>query len=91
MVSIRTRDIEKVVMFDLENCFIKLGDIVVRQREGVAMGSPLSPVLAVLICVKYEKEFMGGVDRERRVRIRRYVDDVWMTVQYRRGKEIIHL
>ena len=51
------------------------------------MGSPLSPVLAVVICVYYERIFFAEPGRDKRLWMKRYVDDVWAVAKYRKGNE----
>jgi hypothetical protein len=49
------------------------------------MGSPLSPPLAVLICMMYKVLFKENLGSELRIRVRRYIDDVWVVGKWRRG------
>lgn len=86
--EIRVKDIIKIVEFDLNNCYIKIGEIVLKQRWGVPMGSPLSPVLVIVICTKYEVTFMETLGRDNRLRVKRYIDDVWCVGKYRRESTI---
>ena len=49
------------------------------------MGSPLSPILAIVICVKYEIVFQGTLGVDNRLMIRRYMDDTWMIGRFKKG------
>eukprot|EP00026_Physarum_polycephalum_P003471 Phypoly_transcript_03483.p1 GENE.Phypoly_transcript_03483~~Phypoly_transcript_03483.p1 ORF type:complete len:357 (-),score=31.02 Phypoly_transcript_03483:258-1328(-) len=84
-VEMKIEDIIKVVMFDLNNCYIRLGKVIVKQGWGIPMGSPLSPILAIVICVKYEVVFLGTLGVDNRLKVKRYMDDVWMIGRYARG------
>eukprot|EP00026_Physarum_polycephalum_P008851 Phypoly_transcript_08954.p1 GENE.Phypoly_transcript_08954~~Phypoly_transcript_08954.p1 ORF type:complete len:201 (+),score=16.84 Phypoly_transcript_08954:576-1178(+) len=52
------------------------------------MGSPLSPILAIVICVKYEKVFEATLGVDNRMKIRRFMDDVWVVGKYKKGSRI---
>jgi hypothetical protein len=80
MHSLDSETIRRVVEFDLQNCLFSIGKINLRQVIGIPMGSPLSPVLAVLLCAFYESNFLQQLSREQRKSIAgfRYVDDVFL-------------
>lgn len=81
-VELRLRDVIRVVEFDLNNCYIRIGKVMLKQKWGVPMGSPLSPVLAVLICTKYERVFIESLRCDRNLKVKRYIDDVWCVGKY---------
>ena len=82
-VELKIKDIIKIVDFDLGNCYIKLGEIILRQKWGVLMGSPLSPILAIVICIKYEVVFKATLGSDNKIKIKRYMDDMWGIVKYK--------
>jgi hypothetical protein len=86
-VELKMKDIIKVVMFDLNNCYIRLGRVIVKQGWGIPMGSPLSPILAIVICVKYETVFKETLGVDNRLKIKRYMDDVWLIGRYKKGSK----
>ena len=54
------RDIKSIVQllqFDLENIYFTSRGHLLRQTIGIAMGSPLSPALAIMNCAFYEHKF----------------------------------
>ena len=63
------QQIRDVLIWDMENVFFMVGNVVLRQINGLPMGSPPSPVLANLTCgVGYEQSYnaeMGTADGER--------------------------
>ena len=72
--------LREIVKFDLENCLYVVGTEVLRQKKGVPMGSPLSPPLAILICIFYEAEALearGPQEGMERLGVR-WVDDLLM-------------
>jgi hypothetical protein len=77
-VTFSFQDLEDIVRFDLSNAIFTTYDSVLKQNVGIPMGSPLSPVLANLICAYHEVHYL----REQRldncpqpVDGTRYVDD----------------
>lgn len=87
MVDFQTTNILKLVEFDLQNCFFRLGKMILIQKEGIPMGSPLSPPLAVLTCLRYEMEIQSTLGADNRIRIKRYIDDVWFLGKFKKGDE----
>jgi hypothetical protein len=87
-VELKMRDIVRVVMFDLNNCYIRLGDVIVQQKWGIPMGSLLSPILVIVICVKYETVFGATLGVDNRLKIKRFMDDVWVIGKYKRGNRM---
>jgi hypothetical protein len=70
--------IGRVIEMDLNNTFFTIGDITLQQTKGIPMGSPLSPVLAIMVCAYYENMFFKTCSTDERKRIEgiRYVDDI---------------
>ena len=59
-----TDTIRFILHFDLDNCYYRVGEKLVRQIFGVPMGSPPSPPCADLMCSYYEDPFCRGPLRE---------------------------
>ena len=75
--------LESIVHFDLNNCFFHIGNFILLQIIGIGMGSPISPVIAVVLCAHSEVTFMRTLGLSSRLlRGTRYVDDVFLL--YRR-------
>ena len=81
--------IASVIDMDLCNTFFQVGNVFLKQNKGVPMGSPISPILAVLVAAYYEHTFVTteesrGVGVEKRMRGSRYmyVDDIIVLVGY---------
>jgi hypothetical protein len=76
-VNFPLTSIRQVVKFDLENATFTIGDKILRQTVGIPMGSPISPVLAILVCAY--SEHLSLCDRQKHQRRKvhgvRYVDD----------------
>ena len=45
------------VLFDLANVYFTLGTTILRQHNGIPMGSPISPALAIIVCAHAEHLF----------------------------------
>lgn len=78
-----------VISMDLNNAIFKVGDTVLRQKKGVPMGSPLSPVLAIMVAAYYENRFLCNCNEDERRRLNglRYVDDIIVIGKYRLNDE----
>ncbi len=76
-IIFKIEDLLDIVKFDLNNCVFTVGDVTLRQVIGIAMGSPLSPILAILVCAYYENKFLVSLSRNAAARVKgvRYVDD----------------
>ena len=59
----------EIVNMDLSNAFFTVGDVLLKQIKGIAMGSPLSPILAILVCAYYENTFFRACDDDERDRV----------------------
>lgn len=87
--ELRTSELLKIVQFDLDNGIIAIGEILLRQTEGIPMGSPASPPIAILVCVKYEWEFRTSLGKDDRyIRMYRYIDDVWAVAKFKRDSQL---
>jgi hypothetical protein len=67
-----------VINMDLENSMFTVGDVILRQLKGIPMGSPISPILAIMVCAYYESSFYKNCNSDERQRTEgvRYVDDI---------------
>jgi hypothetical protein len=70
-------------MFDLSNVFFALGNVVLRQHNGIPMGSPTSPSLAITVCAHAEHLFHASITDFPRFLAVRYMDDIHATATYR--------
>ena len=68
-------EIMSIVKFDLDNCFFKSGNQILKQNVGIPMGSPLSPILALIICAFYEAKHKLSINNAYILEGERYVDD----------------
>ena len=70
-------DLTAIVKFDLDNCY-SVGGSIIQQTVGIPMGSPLSPALAVLICIFYEHSMISDLPPHPNVHLvgTRYIDDL---------------
>ena len=50
-------DVRLLLQFDIENCYYRVGDAVVKQVHGVPMGSPPSPAVASAVMQFFEHPF----------------------------------
>ena len=51
-------DVRLLLQFDIENCYYRVGDAVVKQVHGVPMGSPPSPAVASAVMQFFEHPFL---------------------------------
>jgi hypothetical protein len=82
-VSLTFAQIKSFVMFDLSNVFFALGNVVLRQHNGIPMGSPTSPSLAITVCAHAEHLFHASITDFPRFLAVRYMDDIHATATYR--------
>ena len=67
-----------VINMDLENSMFTVGDVILMQLKGIPMGSPISPILAIMVCAYYESSFYKNCNSDERKRTEgvRYVGDI---------------
>ena len=65
------------LIWSLSECYVRLGDTLLRQDMGVPQGAPHSPALAICMCSVLEHRALRnpGMDWHR-LGIRRYMDDI---------------
>lgn len=83
-VNFSLSDLRDIVEFDLDNAIFTVGDVILKQNVGIPMGSPISPVLATLVCSYSESMSISQRKHagERRVYGKRYVDDAFYICGY---------
>ena len=73
-------DLKQLLLFCTHNIQFKFNDKIYRQKDGVAMGSPLGPILADIFMSSLEntklKQFIDGF-----VVYKRYVDDIFCVTE----------
>jgi hypothetical protein len=75
-VTFTLKDIENIVEFDISNAYFKTGSQMLQQKIGIPMGSPISPMLAIVFCAFYECiHEVKQIHSSNKVRGSRYVDD----------------
>ena len=86
------KTLQTILMFDIKNIYFKLGKDMVQQIEGVPMGSPASPALAVAVCMQAEHKFLSTLDATQRKQIVgfRYVDDLLTFVSPNFDTKVLH-
>ena len=56
-VFISLNEIFEIVSFDVDNVFFTLGpNNILKQISGIPMGSPMSPAIAIIVCIFYENK-----------------------------------
>ena len=78
-VSLSFNQLLQFVLFDLENVFFTLGAILLKQINGIPMGSPTSPALAIIVCAHAEHTFLKSILDFPRFFAVRYMDDIHVT------------
>ena len=86
-MQIDLEQLEKIIRFDLNNTFFRVGIEYYRQIKGIPMGSNLSPVLAYLICEYYERRVPRRIPTQHLQNIEgaRYMDDLLLIYFYVKG------
>ena len=81
--------IMEILRFDLSQAIFRLGDTLLKQKEGAPIGGILSTAMAICVCFYSEHHFYLTLRADERLfRHNRYVDDAWGIVAYdRRDKE----
>ena len=74
----------EIVNMDLNNAIFSVGDVILKQVKGVPMGSPLSPILAILVASYYEYMFFSNLSELEKDKVDgiRYVDDIVIIGSY---------
>ena len=81
LITVPVVKIVQTVIFDLQNSYCTVGDRVNRQIKGIPMGSPLSPALAIITCMRAEKEFISSIATDSQyLRGSRWMDDLLITI-----------
>ena len=75
-IKITKKDLEKLFEFATSETHILFHGNYYNQIDGVAMGSPLGPVLANLFMSFYDKEWLKEFNFCKVLLYRRYVDDI---------------
>ena len=75
-----TDTLKRIISFDIDNTFFKVGTQIYKQIKGIPMGSNISPALAYLICEFYERRIPTEIPDYRRSCIfgARYMDDLFL-------------
>ena len=90
------QQIREVLVWDMDNVYFKVGDTILKQVNGLPMGSPPSPVLANLTCgFGYEKDYIAevgtsgtvGTGGKQKVWGISSMDDVVMVASYKLGDQ----
>lgn len=79
MVTFTLDEIMCIAKFDLNNAVFTAGNTVLKQTVGIPMGSPISPILAILVCARCENKYIQS-NPDVTIMGTRYVDDgYWLT------------
>jgi hypothetical protein len=70
------------VLFDLANVYFTLGTTILRQHNGIPMGSPISPALAIIVCAHAEHLFKQTISDFPNFFAARYMDDLHATCTF---------
>ena len=73
--------IKEILKWDVNNVFFTLGNQILKQCQGIPMGSPCSPALAILVCSKAEHTFViekGEEWVQQHFYASRYIDDLYV-------------
>jgi len=74
-----------IIKFDICNCYFTMGNTLLKQIWGVPMGSPLSPIIAILVCARREHYYLNSLGREiNLLKAIRYMDDVLIFTKYKK-------
>ena len=74
-------------MYGLQNAYLRVGTFVLQQCKVITMGSPLSPMLAILYCPRIESYFLNTLTTNIRFNSIRYIDDI-LIILSGRGKDM---
>jgi len=73
-------EIKEIAIFDITNAYLKIGKFVLQQIKGIPMGSPLSPILAIMYCARAENYFIETLDTKIIIHGARYIDDLLLVI-----------
>ena len=89
-ITFHIDDLFDIVKFAMENAYFKLGHFIIQQIDGLPMGDPLSPALAVVYLAYDEHAFsLSKPISDCITLIIRYVDDIVRFIAYKRGDEYL--
>jgi hypothetical protein len=91
MVTFSLKELREIIEFDLKNAIFTVGDIMLQQTIGIPMGSPISPILAVVMCAYSEHKHTMERKQLNKPIVRglRYVDDAIMFAGYNPSSNLI--
>lgn len=52
------KQLKTILLADINNIYFQVGSLLVKQTQGIPMGSPCSPALAIALCLKCEHHFL---------------------------------
>ncbi|XP_035701311.1 uncharacterized protein LOC110862299 [Folsomia candida] len=87
LTTLTVQDIMELLEICLSSTYFKYNGQYYRQKEGAAMGSPLSPIIAELFLQMLENSIIKNFRDI--ILWRRYVDDVIAIIRQRRNKKIL--
>ncbi|XP_071956841.1 uncharacterized protein [Antedon mediterranea] len=80
--KLKVEDVMELLSLVMNTAYFSFGNIIYRQKSGIAMGSPISPIVANLFLEWLETEAISRAnDNIRPTCWRRYVDDVLAVVK----------
>ena len=79
-VNIERKDMRDLILLCTKNVHFTFNNDIYKQTDGVAMGSPLGPVLEGIIIVELENTMVPRI-RNQLYFWRRYVDDTFTVVK----------
>jgi hypothetical protein len=81
--EIKFCEIFQLVQYMLNNSYVKVGsEFLAKQIRGLPQGSPPSPPLARLVCIKREWQWKNSITLNKNVSGMRFMDDVYMLFFY---------
>ena len=78
-IHLKVHQLRSVLLWDIEHIYFTVGNQIMQQCQGIPMGSPCSPALAVLLCTHLEHSFIHtkGVQWcSEHITGYRYIDDL---------------
>ena len=80
-IKITKKELKQLFIYTTSKTYFLFNDSIYDQIDGVAMGSPLAPVLANLFMGHYEHKWIQGYSAIGPGHYRRYVDDLFALFQ----------